>query len=600
MTRAEKVAGISVFARDITDRIQASAALKQSEERFRTLIEKAPVAVGITRGGLNVYGNAKFLESFGFQRMGDIQGRPIIEQWAPECREDVTERVRKRASGLPSPTEFDGIGLRLDGSRFPMHVAVSNVHLPDGQATIAFVLDLTERKRAEEAMARNEAELAAIYENTPIMMCLVNAQRQVERMNRTMANFVGPAQSPVDRHGPGDILGCINAEDDERGCGFGKGCHACAVRLAVRKTLDTGEPCHQVQSAMELIKSGARRELHVSVSTAPVRLQGEPKVLVCLEDVTTHRQMEMQLRQAQKMEAVGQLAGGVAHDFNNILAATLLHLDILQSSPDIRPDMLDSLKELEQGMHRAANLTRQLLLFSRREVMQVQRVALNDLIDGVFKMLKRLLGEHITIDFQPSAESPAVEADPGMIEQVVINLSVNARDAMPKGGRLTLGTQLLNITAQEANRHPEARVGLFTCLCVKDTGCGMDESTLIRIFEPFFTTKGPGKGTGLGLATVFGIVQQHHGWVQVESAVGCGSTFRVFLPATDRSQISDSSRTEIKPMGGSETILLVEDEERVGYVVKMSLRLFKAGGFTADPNPLFIFNQEMVSLHPWA
>ena len=232
------------------------------------------------------------------------------------------------------------------------------------------------------------------------------------------------------------------------------------------------------------------------------------------------------------------------------------------------------MRELQRGTERAANLTRQLLLFSRRQVMQTKRLDSNEVIKGVLKMLTRLLGEDIDMVFSPSPEPVWVEADVGMLEQVVMNLCVNARDAMSGGGRLDLGVQNLVLGADEARQHPEARPGRFVCLTVTDTGCGMDETTLKRIFEPFFTTKEPGKGTGLGLATVHGIVEQHHGWVEVESVVGRGTAFRVFLPAVEPPVDARVQTDQVKCRGGAETILLVEDDEQVRIMVTKTLRLF--------------------------
>lgn len=249
-------------------------------------------------------------------------------------------------------------------------------------------------------------------------------------------------------------------------------------------------------------------------------------------EIEERKRLEVQLRQAQKMEAIGQLAGGVAHDFNNILLAILLHLGLLQDSSDLPVDLRLSLQELEKEANRAATLTRQLLLFGRRQVMIVKPLVLNEVVSNLLQMLRRLLGEHIQLTFRCECSGHRIEADAGMMEQVVVNLCVNARDAMPKGGNLTIHCKGVVFDADAARHNPEARPGQFVCLSVTDTGVGMDEQTLKRVFEPFFTTKGVGKGTGLGLATVYGIVKQHDGWVEVESVLGQGTTFRVLLPAT--------------------------------------------------------------------
>ncbi len=290
-------------------------------------------------------------------------------------------------------------------------------------------------------------------------------------------------------------------------------------------------------------------------------------------DITERKLLEDQLRQAQKMEAVGQLAGGVAHDYNNILTAMLIQLGLLLDDAHLAPETKSSLRELEHMAERATNLTRQLLMFSRRQVIQVKPVDLNDVLANLLKMLRRLLGENISLEFTGRTAPLWVEADAGMMEQVVTNLCLNARDAMtPKGGRLTIDAHIVELGAQAAWEKPEARPGTFVCLSVADTGIGMDAATLQRIFEPFFTTKEIGKGTGLGLATVYGITKQHRGWIEVTSRVGQGSIFRVYLPALSGAPPveSESAHPEIKR--GSETILLVEDEPLVRQMAAMSLR----------------------------
>ena len=290
-------------------------------------------------------------------------------------------------------------------------------------------------------------------------------------------------------------------------------------------------------------------------------------------DVTERRHLESQLRQAQKLESVGQLAGGIAHDFNNILAAIMMHLSLLRQHPTLDEETAESLKELELETKRAANLTRQLLMFSRRSVMQPRVVDLNELVHNLLKMLGRLLGEHIAITFDSHNELPPVEVDVGMLEQVLMNFAVNARDAMPKGGRLTIATSQVVLDSEAGKLHSERRPGHFVRLSVADTGVGMDEGTLKRIFEPFFTTKDVGKGTGLGLPTAHGIVKQHHGWIEVHSQLGQGSAFMVYLPAKLRASVSAEVPPPVSPVvGGRGTLLLVEDEDIVRRPIGTFLR----------------------------
>jgi len=281
-----------------------------------------------------------------------------------------------------------------------------------------------------------------------------------------------------------------------------------------------------------------------------------------VEDITDRLNLEAQLRQAQKMESIGQLAAGVAHDFNNMLTVIQGHSGIMMKRAGLPPEMLESAQAIFFAAERAASLTRQLLLFSRKSVMQTKLLDLREVVGNMTKMLQRLLGETISLRFHAPPEIPLVQADTGMIEQILMNLAVNARDAMPQGGALTIGIQSIGIDDGYVQTHPEARAGSFICLAVRDTGCGMDSATMSRIFEPFFTTKEVGKGTGLGLATVYGIVKQHQGWIEVASEAGKGTSFQVFFPAYSgpvQAKAPDTFPAAVI-RGGKETILVVEDE----------------------------------------
>jgi two-component system, cell cycle sensor histidine kinase and response regulator CckA len=266
----------------------------------------------------------------------------------------------------------------------------------------------------------------------------------------------------------------------------------------------------------------------------------------------------------------------VAHDFNNILTVIQGHVSFLLESAVHEPDVAESLNELKLAADRASNLTRQLLTFSRRQVLQVKPLDLNEVLENLGKMLRRLLGEHITLQLHYAPESAWIEADMSMMEQVIMNLSVNARDAMPAGGQLTISTAMARFDDKPTLDHPDGRQGHFIALCVEDTGTGMDRAVLKRLFEPFFTTKKKGQGTGLGLATIYGIVKQHRGWIEVESAVGKGSRFTLFLPVCEKTTVSratiNSAGLQVK--GGQETILLVEDEASVRVMCASCLRKY--------------------------
>ena len=288
---------------------------------------------------------------------------------------------------------------------------------------------------------------------------------------------------------------------------------------------------------------------------------------------------EERLRQAQKMEAVGQLAGGVAHDFNNLLTIIRGYSDLLLNNilgPDHAPAR-DAVDEIRKAADRAAELTQQLLAFSRRQVLAPRVLALNSVIGDMDKMLRRLIGEDIQLTIRLAKDLGPVKADPGQIQQVVLNLAVNSRDAMPRGGQMTIETANVQLDENYARTHPEVQPGPFVMLAVTDTGCGMDAATQARIFEPFFTTKGPDKGTGLGLATVYGIVKQSGGSIYVYSEVRRGTCFKVYLPrheGTAASRDTNASPGAEKSSHGQETLLIVEDDNSVRALTRTVLRSY--------------------------
>jgi len=288
------------------------------------------------------------------------------------------------------------------------------------------------------------------------------------------------------------------------------------------------------------------------------------------QDITKRKQHKEQLHQARKMEAIGQLAAGIAHDFNNLL--TVIHGNVqlvLMDESQLKEENRQCLKQVTDATERAADLTRQLLAFGRKQVVQFQPLNLNHIISNFTKMLKRVIGEHIVLQCRCAENLPSVNGDVGMIEQILINLIVNARDAMPQGGSIVITTEAISIDASHVEIHPEAQPGEFVCITVGDTGTGIYPEYLPRIFEPFFTTKESGKGTGFGLATVYGIVKQHQGWIEVSSQLGNGTTFKIYLPACASGAAKKSiPQTKAIPAGGHEKILLVEDDADVRIVTR--------------------------------
>jgi len=313
------------------------------------------------------------------------------------------------------------------------------------------------------------------------------------------------------------------------------------------------------------------RALEVEVALHDIRYGGSPAALAVLTDITDRRQLEEQLRQAQKMEAVGMLAGGIAHDFNNLLTIIGGYSQLILNSIGPNDSNRHSVEQIMKAGERAAALTRQLLAFSRRQVLQPRVLELNKLVTSLGVMLQRLIGEDIELRLELRPDLGRVSADPGQLEQVIMNLVVNARDAMPKGGTLTIETANVKLDQEYAGHHIAVKPGAYVLLGVSDTGHGMDEATRLRLFEPFFTTKQQGKGTGLGLSTVFGIVKQSGGSLEVASELARGTSVKVYLPRIDQAVSDDAAAGGRQMRRGSETILLVEDDDMVRTLVRETL-----------------------------
>lgn len=425
------------------------------------------------------------------------------------------------------------------------------------QALADFCAGTLERIQAEEALRKSEDRFLKAFLSSPVPMTLSTLEEgRYLDVNDTLLQLMGFTRE--------EMLGKTSID-----LGIWP---TAADRSRMKEAVMKNRSVRDLECDM-CTRSGQHRKILLSVEQ--MDFGGEPIILSTIYDVTERRNLEEKLRHSQKMEAIGQLAAGVAHDFNNILTVVQGHTTLLLQSAVLTPGHAEALRQIDMAAERAANLTRQLLAFSRKQVMQPRPLELNDVIATTSKMLHRLLGENISLHFNYSPTLPLTLADQGMVEQVLMNLAVNARDAMTNGGKLIISTDSLEIDAAHVQLYPESRLGPFVRLTVEDTGCGMDAETLVHIFEPFFTTKEVGKGTGLGLATVYGIVQQHRGWLEVSSTPGIGSIFRVYLPAMKRGATTEARALPVAPViGGNETILVVEDEPALRDLVKEILRLF--------------------------
>ncbi len=534
---------------DITERKQAELAMQESEERFRTLIEQAGDGVELLdREGRYVGFNAATLRQLGYTRE-EMAGLTLFDVDTQLRREDYVQAGGTAIAG--PPLMLESVHRRKDGTTFPVEIIASAIQLGGVRHNLAVVRDITERKRVEEQIRK----LSSAVEQSPASIVITDPTGAIEYVNPTFTRKTGYTLEEVRGRNPRLLKGDKTSAEDYR-----------QMWQAITQGREWRGELHNRKKNGELF-------WELALLSPIVDQQGRiTHFLAVKEDITGQKALAEQLRQAQKLEAIGQLAGGVAHDFNNLLAAMMMNVGTLQENPGLDQDTHQMLAELMEVAQRAANLTRQLLMFSRRSVLEKKTLDMNEVVGNLLRMLERLIGEHIRVRFDRREGLPLIEADPGMLEQVLLNLAVNARDAMPLGGQLEIGLEALAVDEARARPYPGVRPGGFICLTVADTGCGMDEATRKRIFEPFFTTKEVGRGTGLGLATVHGIVGQHKGWVEVESEPGKGATFRVFLPA-DARPVGPRVHVEATRVDrGQEAILLVEDEESVRRFTAKSLQ----------------------------
>ncbi|MEW6130848.1 MAG: PAS domain S-box protein [Acidobacteriota bacterium] len=536
---------------DINERKLTDAALRKSEEEFRTLADNLPVVVVRYDRDLRIrYINAAVEATFKQPRSAIIGRKPteIVNLTQGQLWETAIQEVFD--SGNTELLEYDyqgRKGLRYVSARLvPEHNAAQEIH-----SVLAIVQDITNRKRAEEEVRRSEERYRSLALSTSQIVWTLDPQGNLTSITN-IENTLG------DEYDPFNWLISIHPDDRER----------------VAKKFEEGLR-HQVPFDVEYRQIHLDKTYHTYIANAVPIIEETGTVREWVGsslDITERIRLEEQLRQSQKMEAIGQLAGGVAHDFNNLLTVIIGYSQLGKDVLDSSHPLYSKFEMIEKAGRSAASLTGQLLAFSRRQILQPIVFNLNDTVANIENMLRRLIGEDIELIIKLAADLGVVKADPGQIEQIIFNLAVNARDAMPQGGKLIIETHNADLDETYARNHIAVTTGAYVMLAISDTGAGIPKEIQERIFEPFFTTKETGKGTGLGLSTVYGIVKQTGGNIWVYSEVDKGTSFKIYLPRTPEASLTTKTQiSAVDSLKGSETILLVEDEEMIRGLARIIL-----------------------------
>ncbi len=543
---------------DTTEHKQAEEALRASDEKYRDLYNNAPdMFVSVDAKTANILDcNQTLANTLGYTKE-EIIGLPIFDVYHPDCMEDVKKTFRLFVqTGKVHDAEL--VLQRKDGSKIDVSLNVSAVYDEQGQVLYgrSTFRDITERKKAEEALLKQQYFLQKAQEIGQMGFWELDIKKnELVWTDENCRIFGLPIGTELTYE---TFLHYVHPDDRE---------HVDTEwKAALNKKPYDIEHRLLVDGKVKWVREKA--ELEFNEKDECISATG------FTQDITERRSTEEQLLQAQKMEAVGTLAGGVAHDYNNILTiiignASLALMEVGKDSP-----LQNKIEEIITAGERAASLTSQLLAFSRKQVIQPKILDLNELLTNIEKMLGRLIEEDIELLMIPETALWRVEVDPGQMEQVIMNMVVNAKDAMPMGGKLTIETANVDLDESYFREHGiEEQSGTYVVMAVSDTGTGMDEETQSHVFDPFFTTKDVGKGTGLGLSTVYGIVKQNKGFVWVYSEPEQGSTFKVYLPKVEGDAVlEERERTSVGEVDGSETVLIVEDDDSLRNLARKTLR----------------------------
>ena len=559
---AERTEELARVVDTLRDEVDVRGTQEVDLRRLAAIIESSDDAIiAITLNGIVTDWNPGAERMLGYLR-GEMIGQPISRIIPPDRLGEPNRSLQRLIAG-EQVDRHETVRIRKDGRH--LHVSMTISPLRDMRGKIigdsAIFRDISERKMIEDALRRSEAGFRSLVHNAPYGILRTKPDGRIVQANPAMVRMLGYASE-------GELLGLNMARDVYR-----------RPEERAEATAWTGkqDSVHGVELEWRR-KDGSmfavRCDTHVVMDT-----EGYLEFLeTFVEDVTERREMELQLRQGQKMEAIGRLAGGIAHDFNNLLGVISGYAELVSEQIDPVGEVHNSVEQIRKAAERASALTRQLLAFSRQQVLETRILDLNLIVGDMVKMLPRLLGEDIELQASLDPGLGAVKADQGQIEQVLLNLAVNARDAMPVGGKLAIHTGRVRLDSDLSLKHPSMTPGEYVLLSVSDTGMGMDKQTQTHIFEPFFTTKERGRGTGLGLATVYGFVKQIGGYVWVESEPGVGSTFEIYLPVACEAAPKNGPVAATTASGrGEGTVLLVEDEESLRTLTRSIL---EQGGYT--------------------
>ncbi len=539
---------------DITERKRAQMELKQSNDLLRTIIETVPVAII----GLDMDGKVRTVWNPAAEKMLGWKAQEVMGRIIPTMSEENREEFRRFRELILSGKTLKGVDVRRkirDGSPIDYSVYASPLHDTEGSITgnIAVLVDITERKRTEQSIRK----LSQVVEQSPVSIVITDTEAGIEFVNTQFIQLTGYTYAEAMGQNPRILMSGETPLDEYN---------------RLWKTITSGgvwkgEFCNRKKNG-ELFWERA--------IIAPVRDADSiiTHYVAVKEDITERRKLEEQLRQFQKMEAVGQLAGGVAHDFNNMLGVIIGYAELALGKITPEDSLRKNLEGILAAASRSAEITRQLLAFARKQTIAPKVLDLNKTINGTLKLLRRLIGEGIELDWVPETELWPVKMDPSQVDQILANLCVNARDAIGDVGKVTIETHKTVFDDAYCAEHKGFQPGEYVMLAVSDNGIGMDKPTMEKIFDPFFTTKGIGKGTGLGLSTVYGIVRQNAGFINVYSEPGYGSTFRIYLPRhTDITVQEPKTCSEHLNLRGHETILIVEDETLHLKMVRQMLEI---------------------------